>query len=245
MHAVRDVLPHEDLVYFGDNGHCPYGSRSESEVRQRVFYITEFLLDKKAKQVVVACNTASIAALDELRARYPQIPIVGMEPAVKPAAAATRNGRIGVLATTVTLHGERFARLLRHYTRDVEIFSLPGRGLVERVEAGHVDTAETESYLRQLLAPLLQAGVDTLVLGSTHYAFLRPLIQRVMGPKVAVIDTGGPVARQTQRVLEQHSLAIGDLSPGQDTFYTSGDPVRFEPVYTRLWGRPISLRHQP
>lgn len=243
MREVRTLLPGEDLLYFGDNGHCPYGERSEAQVRQRVFHIAAVLVEEGVKLLVVACNTASIVALDDLRARYPQLPIVGMEPAVKPAATATRNDRVGVLATTVALHGERFSDLLRQYARHVEVISLPGHGLVERVEAGLVDDSETESYLRQLLQPLIQSGVDTMVLGCTHYAFLRGLVERVMGPAVTVIDTGGPVARQTRHVLETRALLNPNGAGGQETFYTSGDPVVLGPVVSRLWGQAVSLQY--
>ncbi len=244
MREVRRLLPAEDLLYFSDSAHCPYGSRAEEFVRQRVLHIAGFLRDEGAKLLVVACNTASIAALDALRARWPDLPIVGMEPAVKPAAAATRSGRIGVLATTVTLHGERFASLLRRFAQGVEVVSLPGVGLVERVEAGEVDTPATVAWLGQLLAPLRDAGVDTLVLGSTHYAFLRPAIERVLGPHVTVIDTGPAVARQAQRRLEELGLASRNDRPGREAFYTSGDPLAVGPVLARLWGRPAAVQHR-
>ncbi|MBN1484509.1 MAG: glutamate racemase [Chloroflexia bacterium] len=245
MRHVRELLPFEDLLYYGDNGYCPYGNRPESQVRQRVFSIAAFLLAQGAKMLVLACNTASIAALDDLRAGYPEVPIVGMEPAVKPAARATRNGRIGVLATTVTLHGDRFEKLLQQYAQNVRVFSQPGYGLVERVEAGQVQAAETAIWLRELLSPLIEAGIDTLVLGSTHYAFLRPLIEQVMGPQVTVIDTGLPVARQTRRVLEKSGLGNTGRQPGQELFYTSGEAPLLEAIYGRLWGQPVSLRRQP
>ncbi len=241
MQEVRRLLPNEDLLYFGDQRHCPYGSHTEEQVRERAFHIAAFLLEQGAKLLVVACNTASVAALDALRERYPEVPIVGMEPAVKPAAAATRNGRVGVLATTVTLHGERFASLLRRYAQGVEVLTLPGTGLVERVEAGQVDTPETEAWLRTLLHPFRQAGVDTLVLGSTHYPFLRPLIERVMGPQVTVIDAGLPVARQVHRLLERSALENRPGRAGRETFYTSGILEQVRPVLERLWDRPASL----
>ncbi len=244
MREVRRLLPAEDLLYFGDSAHCPYGALSEEEVRGRAFHIADFLLQQGAKLLVVACNTASIAALDALRAAYPDVPFVGMEPAVKPAAAATRNGRIGVLATTVTLHGDRFASLLRRYADGIEVVSLPGTGLVERVEAGQVDTPETEAWLRQLVAPFKEAGVDTVVLGSTHYPWLRPVIERIMGAQVTVIDTGEAVARQTRRMVEKHGLATSRPGTGRETFYSSGDPAAVAPVLARLWGRPAPVWRQ-
>lgn len=244
LREVRALLPDENLLYFADSAHCPYGTQSPEFVRQRAFHIADFLLSQGAKMLIVACNTASIAALDALRSHYPDIPIVGMEPAVKPAVAATRNRRIGVLATAVTLHGDRFANLLQRYARDVTVLVLPGRGLVERVESGQIDTPETLDWLRSLLAPFLEAGIDTLVLGSTHYPFLRPAIAQIMGPQVALIDTGAAVARRVQQVLLEHGLAAPPATPGQETFYTSGDPAALSPIMARLLGRRVRLLHQ-
>ncbi len=244
LREVRALLPHENLLYFADSAHCPYGSRSAAYVRRRAFHIADFLLSQGAKLLTVACNTASIAALDALRARYPEVPIVGMEPAVKPAVAATRNRRIGVLATTVTLHGDRFASLLRRYAQDVTVLTLPGRGLVERVESGQLDTPETLAWLRSLLAPFLEMGIDTLVLGSTHYPFLRPAIAQVMGPQVTLIDTGPAVARRVQQVLLERGLAAPRQAPSQEVYYTSGDPHTLAPIMSRLLGRPVPLLHQ-
>jgi len=243
LREVRFLLPHEDLVFFADNAHCPYGSQTEAFVRGRVLHIADFLLRQGAKLLVVACNTASIAALDTLREQYPAVPIVGMEPAVKPAAAATRNRRIGVLATTVTLHGERFGTLLQRYAQDIEVFTLPGIGLVERVEAGQLDTPETLAWLRTLLAPLIEAGVDTLVLGSTHYPFLRPAIAQVLGPGVTIIDTGAAVARRIHQLLQEHDLFAPGEKAGGETLYTSGDPTAVAPVMARLLGRPVAPVH--
>jgi glutamate racemase len=243
LREVRSLLPREAILYFADSAHCPYGAQTEEFVRQRALHIAAFLLAQGAKLLVVACNTASIAALDTLRARYPAVPIVGMEPAVKPAVAATHNRRIGVLATTVTLHGDRFASLLRRYAQDVEVITRPGTGLVERVESGAIDAPETLAWLHSLLAPFREAGVDTLVLGSTHYPFLRPAIAQVMGPGVTLIDTGAAVARRTQQVLEERDLATPYTNPGQEVFYTSGDPVAHEPAWSRLLGRSVALQH--
>jgi glutamate racemase len=244
LREIRLLLPHEDILYYADNAHCPYGSRSEAFVRDRVLHIAHFLLRQGAKLLVVACNTASIAALDHLRTVYPAVPIVGMEPAVKPAAAATRNRRIGVLATTVTLHGDRFESLLQRYAQDVKVVTQPGTGLVERVEAGLLDAPETLAWLRELLAPFREAGVDTLVLGSTHFPFLRPAIAQVLGPDVTLIDTGAAVARRVHQLLQEHDLlASGDKS-GSEALYTSGDPAVVGPIMARLLGRLVVPIHR-
>jgi glutamate racemase len=243
LREVQRLLPCEDLLYYADSAHCPYGSQAEGFVRRRARHIADFLLQQGVKLLVVACNTASIAALDDLRAVYPAIPIVGMEPAVKPAAANTRNRRIGVLATTVTLHGDRFSSLLRRYAQDVEVVTLPGIGLVERVEAGLLDTPETLAWLRELLTPFREAGVDTVVLGSTHYPFLRPAIAQVLGSDVIIIDTGAAVARRVRYLLREHDLATPSTTPGGEVYYTSGDADALAPVIARLLGRPVALKH--
>jgi len=182
-----------------------------------------------------------LSVMREVRSLLPSEAIAGMGPAVKAAVAATRNGRVGVLTTTVTRHGECLASLLRRYTQGVEVFSLPSAGLVERVEAGHADTAETEAWLRHLLVPLVEARVDALVLGSTYYPFLRPAIQRIVGPEVAVIDTGQAVARQTRRILEEKDLLNPNGRPARETFYTSGEPAAVGAVLAQLWGRAVPL----
>lgn len=244
LREVRLLLPHEDLLYYADHAHCPYGAQHEAFVRHRTLHIAGFLRQQGAKLLVVACNTASIAALDHLRAAYPAVPIIGMEPAVKPAAATTRNRRIGVLATTVTLHGERFSNLLQRYAQDVMVVTVPGAGLVERVEAGLLDTPETRAWLGPLLAPFRAAGVDTIVLGSTHYPFLRPAIAQVMGPDVTLIDTGAAVARRVWQLLQDYDLCAPGEQAGRETLYTSGDPAAVGPVMARLLGRPAAPSHQ-
>jgi glutamate racemase len=196
-----------------------------------------------AKAVVVACNSASTAGLDQIREVHPGIPVIGVEPAVKPAHNLTRNGKIGVLATELTLQGAKFSDLVEKYGSDIEVYTQPAPGLVKLVEAGRIAVPETERLLRRYLEPLLEKGVDTLVLGCTHYPFLRPLIQKIGGPGLAIVDTGVAVAKQTARVLEQKQLANPGSKPGGDTFYTSGDPETVGKVVQLLWqsGREIAL----
>jgi glutamate racemase (EC 5.1.1.3) len=172
---LRALLPHRDFIYVADSGHCPYGDRSPDEIRARAQAITTFLIGQGAELVVVACNAATVTAIDALRAQY-ALPFVGMEPAIKPAAARTRSGVVGVLATTVTARGERLQRLVRDHASGVQVLTQPCPGLVERVEDGALHDPATEALLRRYLDPLLQAGADTVVLGCTHYPFLRPLI---------------------------------------------------------------------
>jgi len=233
---VRKALPAEDLLYLADSAHCPYGIKPVGEIRARVLQVTGWLAQKGAKMVIVACNTACVAGLDQIRQVFPALPVVGVEPAVKPAQALTRNGKIGVLATNLTLNGDRFSLLVEKYGTGIEVYTQPAPGLVELVEAGKTDVWETETALRKYLAPLLEKGVDTLVLGCTHYPFLRPIIQKISGPEVLVLDTAAAVAKQAVKVLKQYGLAADRTEPGKELFFTSGDPEEVTGVIRNLWG---------
>jgi len=237
MREARLLLPAEDFLYFADSAYCPYGNKPAEIIIARSRAVCDFFLKKNVKLIVVACNTASVAALDVLREQY-ALPIVGIEPAVKPAVASTRNGRVGVLATGVTLSGRRFNTLVEKYGNGASVYTVPCPGLVELVEAGEKDGPEVEALLRHFLKPLLEKGIDTIVLGCTHYPFLRPAIEALVGPEVLIIDTGGAVARQVARVLEQSGLASGRLKPGQEIFYTSGRPEKVSASVKKLWGCP-------
>lgn len=232
---IRRLLPVEDLIYVADTAHCPYGIKPLAEIRERALTITDFLIAHGVKLVVVACNSASIAGLDHIREVHPEIPIVGVEPAVKPAQAVTRNGKIGVLATRLTLNGSRFSMLVEKYGTGLEVYTQPAPGLVELVEAGTVDSPEAEALLKEYLQPLLKKGVDTLILGCTHYPFLRPLIYKIAGPSVTVLDTGQAVAKQTAKVLESQRMTNPQLQPGEELFYTTGQPETVGRVIRHLW----------
>jgi len=240
LQEIRAVLPDADLVYVADSGHCPYGGKSYAEIRARAVAITGFLVDAGCQVVVVACNTATAAAIEHLRSEFNQVPIVGMEPALKPAAAATRSGVVGVLATGATLGGERFAGLAERVADGIELLTQPCPGLVEQVEAGQLDGPATDALLRRYVEPLLARGADTLVLGCTHYPFLRPALTRLVGPNVALIDTGAAVARQVVHVLGTHAATSGE---GQVRFATSD--VRVAPVIEQLWGDLAKIEHLP
>ena len=245
MREIARQLPHEDILYFADSANCPYGPRPLEKVRKLSEAITAFLIQQGARIVVVACNTASAASLHHLRATF-RVPIVGMEPAIKPAAERTKSRKVGVIATQVTFQGELFARLVERFAADVDVYTQICPGLVERVEAGLIDDAETEELLVEYLKPMLEAGIDSLVLGCTHYPFLRETIERVVGPAVTVIDPSPAVARQTGRVLETKGLANRPPPQGwggkrggrvgQHFFYTSGDPRAFAEAVERLIG---------
>lgn len=236
---IRRALPRHDTLYLADQAHVPYGSRPLEQVRAFTAEIARFLQQEGARVIVLACNTASAAALHPLRATFPSLPFVGMEPAVKPAAENTRTGVVGVIATPATFQGELFASLLERFASDVDVRTQVCPGLVQAVERGELDTPETERLLRGCLAPLLEAGIDELVLGCTHYPFLRPLIRRVVGPRVEIVDPAPAVARQVGRVLTQHHLPGRSGRTIRHLFYTTGDPEAFDAVAERLLGTPL------
>jgi glutamate racemase len=237
MKEIRRLLPNEEMLYFADSLHCPYGDKPTEIICQRAQAISSFLLSRGAKMIVVASNTTSIAALNDVR-QTAGVPVVGIEPAVKPATSVTRNGRVGVLATGVTLAGERFNSLVERFGNGVEVHTQPCPGLVEMVERGHLDHPETEELLAGYLNRLLDIGVDTVVLGCTHYPFLRPLIEKLTGEGVSIIDTGQAVAKQVSHVLESHDLLNPHGVPGHEHFYTSGNPREIQPVIRGLWKDP-------
>lgn len=227
LREIRALLPAENLVYYADSGHCPYGGKPRETILARAVAITEFLIGRGAKLIVVACNTATIAAVEHLRATYP-LPFVGMEPAVKPAAALTRSGVVGVLATGAALAGDKFHRLVAQHAGGVRVITQPCPGLVEQVEAGDLDGPLTRALVERYTATLLAARADVIVLGCTHYPFLRPLIQDTVGSAVTLIDTGGAVARQTQRVLEREGLRNVSGRHGSIEWHSSGAAAQFE-----------------
>jgi len=231
---IRQLLPAETLHYIADCGHIPYGEKTPAFIRERCQLIAARLHAQGAKALVVACNTATVAAVADLRERYPRWPIVGMEPAVKPAAAATRNGRVGVLATTGTLQSAKFAALLDRFALGVQVLTQPCPGLVEQVERGDLHGPETRRLLQGFLEPLLTAECDTLILGCTHYPFLRPLLAELVPPEIILVDTGAAVARRLQSLLARDArLARGPAGPTR--IWTSGEPADLEAVLPQLW----------
>ena len=214
LKEIRKALPSGHFIYYADNANCPYGEKSAEFIRERARTITQLLLDRGAQAVVVACNTATGAAITDLRATF-DIPFIGMEPAVKPAALGTRSGVIGVLATAGTLKASKYLNTKGLYADGVRIEEHVGEGFVQLVERGELDGPEVERTVRASLQPLLDAGADTIVLGCTHYPFLRPVIERLAGPSVQIIDPAPAVARQLLRVLSSCSATAldGGISP--------------------------------
>ena len=224
------VLPKERYVYFSDNAHCPYGEKTAEYIQDRARAITDILLGMGADIIVVACNTATAAAIATLRAEYPEVPFIGMEPAVKPAALGTKSGVIGVLATAGTLKGSKYLKTRGLYEDDVKIVEHVGQGFVELVEGGILDGPKAESVVRASLQPLLDAGADTIVLGCTHYPFLRPVIEKLAGEGVKVIDPAPAVARQTVRVLQERGIETGK-GPFSVDLYFSGEPDSLQRIF--------------
>jgi glutamate racemase len=243
LHHIRQTLPRERLIYVADSGHVPYGDKSPAYIEQRSRTLTRFLISQGADAIVIACNTATAAAVASLRNQF-DVPIVGMEPAVKPAAAATRSGVVGVLATVGTLESARFAALLERYGEDVEIVTQGCPGLVEQVELGELHSARTRELVERYTAPLLRRGADTLILGCTHYPFLAALIREVVGKNITLVDTGTAVARQLQRRIQTElpSRPSGDTSA---QFFTSGDASQASRIMSALWNEKVAAHLLP
>src|SRR5580704_16100197 len=221
LREIRAALPFDDLIYVADSQHVPYGAKSPEVILARSSAIARFLAQaRRCAVVVIACNTATTYALDALRRDWPTVPIVGIEPAVKPAARATRNGVVGILATAATLAGARVTTLIERNAAGVEVLTQPCPGLVEQVEAADLDGPATVELLRQYTDPLIARGADAIVLGCTHFTFLRAALQRLVGPSVTLYDGAAAVAQQTVRVLPSDHVA----SPrGTTIFFTTGD----------------------
>ncbi|MCF5543633.1 glutamate racemase [Pseudomonas salomonii] len=242
LDEIQQLLPHESLLYVADGGYIPYGEKSPAFILERSRLVAEFFREKGAKAFVIACNTATVAAVADLRQDYPDWPLVGMEPAVKPAAAATRSGVVGVLATTGTLQSAKFAALLDRFATDVRVITQPCPGLVELIETGDLNSAALRQLLQGYVTPLLSAGCDTIILGCTHYPFLKPLLAQMLPPSIVLIDTGAAVARQLKRLLgERDLLSPGNPEPVQ--FWTSGDVDHLRNILPTLWKSPGVVRN--
>ncbi len=241
LRAIRQELPAEHILYVADQAHVPYGPRPLTEVRAFAEGITRFLLARGAKLIVVACNTASAAALHALRQEFPQVPFVGMEPAVKPAAEQTCSGVVGVLATPATFQGALYASVVERFAEGVTLIPHTCPGLVNQIERGNLSGQETRSILESALLPMLEQGADTIVLGCTHYPFVTPLIQEIVGPSVRVIDPSPAIARQTRRLLEMRGLLRSEQTPASLHFFTTGPMEPFARLLPRLLGETGSI----
>ena len=226
LREISSRSPQEKLIYIADQIHVPYGDRTKDQVLGYSRGIARFLIAEGAKLIVVACNTASAAALAELREIYPDLPFVGMEPAVKPAAEGTTSGVVGVLATPATFQGDLYTSTVERFAQGVRVLQHTCPGLVELIESGQIDSPQTRDILESALTPMLDQGIDKVVLGCTHYPFVIPIIEDIVGDGVIVIDPAPAVARQTSRLLEQHQIQ-GVRDNGSIEFLTTGDPGLF------------------
>lgn len=236
LREIRKQMPHESLIFLADQAHVPYGPRPLEEVRRFAEGIVRFLLSQGAKLIVVACNAASAAALHDLRQRFPNMPFVGMEPAVKPAVEHTHSGVVGVLATPATFQGALYASVLERFARGVTVLQDTCPGLVAQIEAGALDDQPTRQILEDALRPMLAQGIDTVVLGCTHYPFVIPLIQEIVGASVRVIDPAPAVARQVGRVLGGKGIEADPQQRGTVRYLTSGEPLRMQNLIAHLTG---------
>lgn len=240
LQHIHALLPHEQLLYVADSKYAPYGNKTPAEIQSRCFEIADILIAKNAKALVVACNTATAAAIDAMRAKY-TLPIFGMEPAVKPAAKASKNGVIGVLATVGTLKSAQFAGLLESYGRNVKVETQGCVGLVECIERGELNSENTLGLLKQYSQPLLDEGTDTIILGCTHYPFVQPLIKKIVGEKVVLIDTGAAVAKHLQKRLSTLDLLSDNKQLAEVKFWTNSEAASAKQVIETLWGKRVKV----
>lgn len=246
LSALQQELPHEDYIYLGDTAHCPYGLRSDAEIIELSVQISHFLIEKGVKLIVLACNTASQAALAALRATFPSTPFVGVVPAVKPAAHATKKGRIAIAATNQAAKAIYLRQLIDEFAGGIEAFAIGCPELVTLVEEGQFDGPQVEEVVRQALEPILKEDIDVIVLGCTHFPALRPVIERIVTPQVQVIDSGSAIARRTHYVLDTEGMAHLNMRDaaikGDLQVWCSGDPEKFSKVASKLLGYTVTAR---
>lgn len=240
LHAIRSELPEEDLLYVADSSNAPYGDRDTDFIEDRATKITELLLRSGVKAIVVACNTVTVVAIEKLRSWCP-VPVVAMEPAIKPASRSTKSGVVGVLATSQTLASPSVARLCAAYGKDIEILLQPCPGLVEQVERAELISDTTRALLVGYISPLLAAGADTIVLGCTHYPFLAQLIREIVGPDVAIVDPATAVAKEVARRLGDNRLSARRNRPSEAKFFSSAPPDDARAIISALWGRSVMV----
>ena len=245
LREIHNLLPSQPLFYIGDQSHVPYGKRQLNEIRKFSVAITQYLLDRGAKLIVVACNTASAAALQDLRGIFPNTPFVGMEPAVKPASRQTHNGIVGVLATPATFQGKLYNTLVERFAKNVTILKSTLPGLVEKIEQGNLNSPETRQILEEAIKPMVAQGADTLVLGCTHFPFVLPLIREIAGPHINVIDPAPAIARRTKSLLQENNLLCEGQATTDLILATTGNLTNFKTSIRHLLdlqAHPVQLR---
>jgi glutamate racemase len=241
---IHTALPGESIYYVADSGNAPWGDKSLEFVRERGLKIGRFLVGQGVKAIVIGSNTGTAGSAEALRSNL-NVPIVGIEPGVKPAVAATRSRVVGALVPTAMGRSDRMASLLDRFGTEVKVITQPVPGLVEHVEAADLNGPELRRLVEGYVQPLIEAGADTIVLGSTHYVFLKAIISEVAGPNVTLIETGAAVARQLGRVLAERELAAPAGSKAKERFWTSGDPIESERVISTLLGRAVEVGKLP
>lgn len=249
LREIHQYLPDENLIYVGDSAHAPYGDRSAAHVRSRSQAIADFLLDQGVKAIVIACNTATAEAAEQLRETM-DVPVIGLEPAIKPATLLSKSGVIGVLATQRTIESKRLLGLTERYAKNKKVLAQACPGLVELVESFELDTPNTKKLLAHYILPLLDRGVDALILGCTHYPFLLPAIRKITGDEIQILETGKPVAKHLKTVLHNNKIENGSSEEnGQKvnlTFYNSAKNRQhhhsLQTAMQRLWNSPIQIK---
>jgi len=237
---INKRLPNEKLIYVADSAYAPYGDISNDKIIQRVNTIADWLVEKQCKAIVLACNTATVNAVEQLRKRL-SIPIIGVEPAIKPAALKSTTKKIGILVTQATANNQRFLALVERYKNGAEVYIQPCLGLVELIENGQQTSFKCQQLLKEYLAPLIEKNVDTLVLGCTHYPFATQLIKEIMTNKVTLMETAAPVSDQLKRQLIKHQLLSNNSQPVVHKFYSSSANNKQNEIFSLLWGKNINL----
>jgi len=237
---IREELPNEDLIYVADSKNVPYGDKPQEFIENRSVFLTKFLVDQKAKAIVVACNTATAAAISHLRSIF-TLPIIGVEPGVKPALSMTKTGTVGILATGETLKSQKFGDLANRFGNNHKLLVQDCPGLVELVEKMDLAGQEIRELVKRYVSALMDKGADTIVLGCTHYPFLTPLIEEIAGPKVIIVDTGMAVAKEVTRRLKEKQLLSGVNKTGSETFWTTGKLDETKRVIDFLWGKSTDV----
>ncbi|MFA6386484.1 MAG: glutamate racemase [Candidatus Paceibacterota bacterium] len=238
---LEQEIPDYNYIFFGDQGHVPYGVKSLDEIKIYSEEITKFLINKGCKIIVIACNTASAAALKYLREKFPDILFVGMEPAVKKAVEMTTTGVVGVLATPATFDGELYNSVVERFAQNVEIHKDTCLELVERIEKGDFDSKETKIILENALKPMLLDGIDTVVLGCTHYPFVIPAIKAIVGSEVNVIDPTPAIVRQVSHLLTDSGLISKNKDEKKISIFTSRDGVGIKIILEKLFNKEINV----
>ncbi|MEY4640562.1 MAG: hypothetical protein RLZZ227_556 [Pseudomonadota bacterium] len=241
LSSIHALLPAENLLYVADSAHAPYGPKGDGFIRERCERIMRFLLRHEVKAVVVACNTATAAAIAMLRETY-SLPIIGVEPAIKPAAEQSTTGVVGVLATSGTIASDKFVSLQSRFAQKAQILTRACPGLVELIEQVSPDTAALERLLREYIEPLLERGADTLVLGCTHYSLIHSRIQQIAGAGVNILDAGTAVAKELQRRLVAAQACHDAGEAGFVRFHSSGDKVQQSALLGHYWGSSVDVQ---